>query len=88
VAEDDVAADSSSPLTKPKVSSLRPRVDPLDHWEYHWMEKHGQHLDPDEKRVGNVPDDEVLYGPLPREVEEKERTLMQRVLARYHTGAS
>ena len=55
------------PLTEPKVSSLRLCVDPLDHWDYHWMEKHDQHLFLDEKRAGNVPDDEVLYGPLPRE---------------------
>ena len=63
---------SQLPLTEPKVSSLQLCVDPLDDWDYHWMEKHDQHLDPDEKRAGHVPDDEVLYGPLPREVAEED----------------
>jgi hypothetical protein len=56
---------SRLPLTEPKVSSLRLWVDPLDDWDYHWMEKHGRHMDLDEKRGSNIPDDQVLYGPLP-----------------------
>jgi hypothetical protein len=63
---------SQLPLTEPKVSSLRLCVDPLDHWDYHWMEKHDQHLFLDEKRAGNVPDDEVLFGPLPPEAADKD----------------
>ena len=66
---------SQLPLTEPKVSSLRLCVDPLDHWDYHWMEKHDQHLDPDEKRAGNVPDDHILYGPLPREAAYEDGTV-------------
>ncbi|KAL2137007.1 hypothetical protein VTI74DRAFT_10483 [Chaetomium olivicolor] len=36
------------------------------------MEKHDQHIDPDEKRKSNIPDDEVLYGPLPGADEDEE----------------
>ncbi|KAJ4286200.1 hypothetical protein N0V88_008102 [Collariella sp. IMI 366227] len=58
---------SQLPLTEPKVSSLLLSVDSLDHWDYHWMEKHKQHSDLDEKRGSDIPDDELFYGPLPDE---------------------
>ncbi|KAK4152638.1 hypothetical protein C8A00DRAFT_34668 [Chaetomidium leptoderma] len=47
------------------VSSLRLCVDPLDDWDYHWMEKHDQHTDLDEKHESVISDDDVFYGPLP-----------------------
>lgn len=51
---------SQSPLTEPKVSSLRLHVDPLDDWDYYWMENHEGHTDP----AGTYDPAQVLYGPL------------------------
>jgi hypothetical protein len=48
-------------ITKPKVSSLKLYVEPLDKWDYNWMEVHEGHTDPDETHDPS----EVLYGPLP-----------------------
>ena len=58
------------------VSSLQLAVDPLDHWDYHWMANHEGHTDPPPPSPGPDPDEsvtraprydpaEVLYGPLP-----------------------
>lgn len=48
-------------ITKPKVSSLQLYVEPLDLWDYNWMEVHEGHTEPDEE----YDPAEVLYGPLP-----------------------
>lgn len=37
---------SQSPLTEPKISSIRIHVDPLDEWGYYWIEKHREHVGP------------------------------------------
>ena len=58
-----------SPLTKPKVSSVKLFIDPLDTWDYYWMEVHEDHTDPDEL---HDPAD-VVYGPMPS-VDETKRT--------------
>lgn len=51
---------SQSPLTTPKISSVTIRVDPLDDWEYTWLENHRDHADPgcnnDQVRFGSLPD--------------------------------
>jgi len=48
-------------ITKPKVSSLQLCVEPLDLWDYNWMEVHEGHTDFDE-----IYDPaNVLYGRLP-----------------------
>ena len=52
---------SQSPLSEPKVSSLRLYVDPLDEWDYFWMENHEGHSEPDEICDPAM----LLYGPLP-----------------------
>lgn len=54
---------AQSPLTEPKVSSLRLYVEPLNDWDYHWMETHEGHTEPDAKHTYNPAS--VLYGPLP-----------------------
>ena len=56
-----------SPLTKPKVSSLKLFIDPLDTWDYFWMEVHENHTDPDEL----YDPADVLYGPMPTVDETK-----------------
>lgn len=56
---------SQLPLTDPKVPSVKLSVEPLDDWDYHWMEKHDRHAFPDEKISCNWPDEEVFFGPLP-----------------------
>lgn len=52
---------AKAPFTKPKVSSLKLYIDPLDEWDYYWMETHEGHTDPD----GSYDPAQVLYGPLP-----------------------
>lgn len=60
---------SQSSLAEPKVSSLELFVDPLDEWDYYWMEHHEGHTDP----AGTYDPAEVLYGPLP-DADESEKT--------------
>lgn len=52
---------SQSPLTERKVSSTKLFVDPLDEWDYWWMEGHEHHTEPDQT---HDPAD-VLYEPCP-----------------------
>ncbi|KAK4128184.1 hypothetical protein N657DRAFT_676007 [Parathielavia appendiculata] len=46
------------PFTKPKVSSLKVSVDPLDHWDHCWMEMLEGHTDAD----GIYDPTNALYG--------------------------
>lgn len=52
---------SRSPLSEPKVSSVKLFVNPLDEWDYFWMVEHEEHTDPDAK----YDPAEVLYEPVP-----------------------
>lgn len=52
---------SRSPLSEPRVSSVKVVVDPLDEWDRFWMDVHEGHTDPD----ATYDPAEVLYEPLP-----------------------
>lgn len=52
---------SRSPLSEPKVSSVKLFVNPLDEWDYFWMVEHEEHTDPDAK----YDPAEVLYELVP-----------------------
>ena len=45
-----------------RLSSLKLRVDPLDDWDYFWMENHDRHTEPD---LDIYDPADVLYGPIP-----------------------
>lgn len=45
------------------MSSLRLSVEPLNDWDYHWMERHEEHIEPDQKHIYDPTS--VLYGLLP-----------------------
>lgn len=58
---------SQSSISNRKISSLRIHVNPLDMWDYFWMEKHEMHTDP----AGTYDPAVVRYGPFADDDEDE-----------------
>ncbi|KAK3938875.1 hypothetical protein QBC46DRAFT_343135 [Diplogelasinospora grovesii] len=59
---------SQSPLTEPKISSVTVHVDPLEDWEWEWLQQHAEETEPG----GDYDPTMVRYGPLPDAESESE----------------